>query len=98
MYIKCRPPVLKIRLLVFYLQFSGRIIVKHWLNVEYNTNNYNKNYNIANKFPQNPRQHVYCFDCKTALWLFTFSKGAILPSVKNRAVIKLEMMYYMMVS
>ena len=32
-----------------------------------NTNSYNKNYNIANKLRQNPRRHVYCFDCKKAL-------------------------------
>ena len=47
-------------------------------NVKYNTNSYTKNYNIANKFRQNPRRRVYCFDCKIPLRSFTFNSVEIL--------------------
>ena len=47
-----------------------------------------KNYDMANKFRQNPRRHVCCFDCKMALRSFRFNNGAILPRADYRATIK----------
>ena len=49
-------------------------------NVECNTNSYDNNYDIVNKFRQNPKQQVHCFDCKMGLKPFTFNNGAILSS------------------
>ena len=48
---------------------------------------------IANKFWQNPRWHIYCFDCEKALRPFAFNKGAILPSIDYGAAAKLEIIY-----
>ena len=62
-------------------------------NAKYSTNNYNKNYNIANKFRQNPRRHVHCFYCKMAPRPFTFNNGQISQSVNFRAAVKLEITY-----
>ena len=62
-------------------------------NVKYNTNSYSNNCNIANKFRQNPKQHVYCFDCKIALKPFTFNNDAILPRVDYEAAVKLDITY-----
>ena len=52
-----------------------------------------KNYNIANKFRQNPRQHVYCFGSKMTLRSFTFNNSAILPRGDNGAVVNVEITY-----
>ena len=62
-------------------------------NVEYNTNSYNKNYNIANNFKINPRQHVYCFDCKIVLRAFIFNYGSLFPRVDYGVAIKLQITY-----
>ena len=64
----------------------------HWL-VEYNTNSYNKNCNIANNFQSNPRRQVYCFVCKIALRPFTFNNSAILRHADYGAAVKLEITF-----
>ena len=56
-------------------------------------NNYNKNYNIANTFWQNPRWHVFCCECKMALRPLPINNGAILPHVDYGATVRLEITY-----
>ena len=81
------------------LSFFYRIINGSWFfrydhndniflfNVKYNTSSYNENYNIDNKFRQNPRRYVYSFDCKMP---FTFNNGTILPHVDYVATVNLD--------
>ena len=60
--------------ILFHLNEDKLIIINnniHLFNVQYNINSYDKNYDIANKFRQNPRRHVYCFDYKVTLRAFT---------------------------
>ena len=52
-----------------------------------------RNYNIAKKIRKNPRQQVYCFDCKVALRPFIFNNGSILLRLDYGAAVKLEITY-----
>ena len=64
------------------------IIIIYLFNVEYNTDNYNKNHNIANFFRQNLWQSIFCFDYKV-----THRPCAILSYVDYGAAVKLEKTY-----
>ena len=61
--------------------------------VEYNTNSYHKNYHISNKFRQNSRRCVHCFDCKMAPEPFPFNNGNISSSADYKAAVKLKITY-----
>ena len=56
--------------------------------VEYNTNSGPQkatiNYNIGDKFRQNPGRHVKCFDCKmSGTWPFRCNNGYFLIPLSN---------------
>ena len=57
------------------------------------SDNYEKNYNITNKFQLKPRWHVHCFDYKKLLRSFKFNNGAILPRSDYGAEIYVEITY-----
>ena len=47
----------------------------------------------STKIRKNPRQQVYCFDCKVALRPFIFNNGSILLRLDYGAAVKLEITY-----
>ena len=50
--------------------------------------------NIATKFSnKDPRQRVYCFDCKMTLRIITSDNGVVLPFFDYGVAIKLEIIY-----
>ena len=57
------------------------------------SDNYEKNYIIANKFQLKPRWHVNCFDYKKELRSFKFNNDAILPRFDYGDEIYVEITY-----